>query len=103
MIGLMMLAATSPYFMTGNQLYQHCTANDEVCAGYIEGIVDGSGIIQEAFNQRAICLPDNANVRQIADVVIKYLRDHPESRAQSAGALSVIALTDAFGCKRKAS
>jgi Rap1a immunity proteins len=38
---------------------------------------------------------------QVADVLIKYLKDHPESRHEPAASLAFQAFSTAFGCKSR--
>lgn len=85
-------------FATGNFLFERCVNdNDKVgCAAYVEGVTDGFTY------DRTICVPSDVNitVRQVVDVVVNYLRAHPEQRHYSAPSLAHEALMQAFPCKR---
>lgn len=48
---------------------------------------------------RVACLPDKAPVAQLARVVVKWLRDHPERLHEGSGILVLEALKDSFPCK----
>ena len=112
--------ATKGYhvLVDGNQLYADCQVAEKTvrktgkdietdsnagndlfaagrCWGYIMGVVD-SIPAGEGFE------PD-AEVKgsQYVDVVLAYLRDHPESRHQPAHFLTRYALTQAFPAKSK--
>ena len=94
-------------FYDGNKLYGFCTAReseatyyqqDARCTAYIIGAVDELTLLQQAHGLPA-CLPANATVGQLRDVVEKYLRDHPEKRAFAASAMVSVALREAFACQ----
>jgi Rap1a immunity proteins len=96
--------ANAIYF-TGNDLWvwcQHTNASQQkpldagLCTGYIWGVVD---VFVDA--KRMFCVPQgNSGVRtdQLLDVVLLYLRDHPETRHQPAPALVINALKEKFPC-----
>jgi hypothetical protein len=64
-----------------------------MCLGYVAGVSDAL----EEVNQ--ICPPKGVNVRQIIDLIVKYLSDHPEKRHYDAASEAGLALMDAFPCK----
>ena len=49
-----------------------------------------------------LCLPQsNVTARQLVDVVMAYLRAHPEARAYSAASVGHVAFSQAFPCVSK--
>jgi hypothetical protein len=85
-------------FMTGNQLWEKCQASPPIiCAGYVSAVADIMGH-HTVFNRRACFAPEVTN-GQVADVVKKWLREHPESRHYVASSLAAEALAEAFPCK----
>lgn len=85
--------------LSGNELFQSCearegTADNGVCVGYIKGVADTFQIAHQ------FCPPKGAIGEQLNDVVIKYLRDHPEKRHYSASSLVIVALQRAFPCNK---
>jgi hypothetical protein len=46
------------------------------------------------------CADRNVTTGQAADVVIRFLRDHPGVRNNSAASLARVALKEAFPCKK---
>jgi hypothetical protein len=84
---------TVSYFKDGNALLSDCESNDAfsagACLGYVTGAHDGLG-------PRLVLVPENATAGQIKDVVVKYLRDNPESRNLPAGVLVMLALVKAW-------
>jgi hypothetical protein len=101
-------AATAPHFtfFNGNDLYAACTAPDAVsqmqCTSYVEGAIDALAFTDGAFKEaHTICLPRQPGIvsgRQVADIVIKYLRDDPVGRSFSAGSLVYGAISQAYPC-----
>ena len=88
-----------PYrsFADGNALYELCSSpgatDQSYCAGYLGGISDSLSSSQH------LCVSTEVSLRQLKDVVLKYLRDHPEQRGQAAFSVGREALTLAFPCK----
>ena len=77
---------------TGNDLMQHCiAAPDSFCAGYIGGVIDTSHTL--------FCIPPDATKRQVINITIMYLRDHPEQLGLFAPSLVIKATQAAFPCK----
>ena len=92
------VSAFSGGFYSGNDLYAKCTAPegslDRVyCIGIMAGLAD-------AFEtDGTTCLPKNASVGQVMDVVVNYLRDHPDGRHFAMAREAELALNSAFPCK----
>ena len=77
---------------TGNDLMQHCTAApDDFCAGYIGGVIDTSHAL--------FCFPPDASKKQIINITIMYLHDHPEKLHLFAPSLVIKAMRAAYPCK----
>jgi hypothetical protein len=64
-----------------------------ICAAYIEGVVDA------LTSMKALCPPGNLAARQVIDIVIKHLQQHPEARPHAAASEAEISLLAAFPCK----
>jgi hypothetical protein len=90
---------------TGNDLLESCESNDfkqAFCLGYITGVTDLDGADGSAFpERRRSCVAENVSNGQVRDVVVKYLKDHPEERHIQASILIVKAMAQAFPCKAK--
>jgi hypothetical protein len=90
------LSQESRGFFTGNDLYDKCTAESVVCAAYVAGMADALS------HDGTVCLPqNNVTTRQLVDVVVAYLRAHPEMRNYSAASIGDVAFTQAFPCASK--
>jgi hypothetical protein len=76
---------------TGGDLMQRCVAApDGFCAGYVGGVIDTSHAL--------FCFPPEVTKRQIINVAIMYLHDHPEKLALFAPSLVIKAMRAAFPC-----
>lgn len=96
-------APASSYGMTtGNDVLAVCEQQDAgdgvVCIAWISGVTQGieaSGTVTKAH---LVCFPKGSTNGQYRDVVVQYLRSHPEQRHWPSGGLAMIALADAFPC-----
>lgn len=100
-IGLMLLTGSRAQaaFQTGNQLLRLCSSNDAsergVCLGYGEAVID-------TWDGSFACAPAGIEAQQVADVLVRYLNAHPESREKDAGSLAFIAVQAAWPCPKAA-
>ena len=82
---------------TGNELLNNCTSKTPMwktfCLGYVAGIRD-------ALPRNIACIPKAVTIGQLQDIVLKYLREHPESRHRGRYPLVVRAYREAFPCAR---
>lgn len=103
---LLALSQASPpqrgVYFTGNRLYAECQLpSRDACVGYVIAIsdmLDDVAIIRR--EPRTVCLGEGVESGQLVDVVIRYLRDHPEIRHASAASMVTVALQRAFPCPR---
>lgn len=104
MLSTLFLAAAvlNGNFANGNTLYATCTGSDldqVACRNYVMGAIDMMTFYEGIAKPRVICLPIGFTAEQGKDIVLKYLRDHPEKRHYAAGSLIVGALMADFVCK----
>lgn len=102
-LGSQAFAQTSDTFIDGEQLYKYCTstklAENNTCAGYIGGVLDtmttltGSDVIK-----KLICIPVNVKLSTIRDVLVSYLKKHPEELGLNASSLILDPLVEAYPC-----
>ena len=85
-------------FLTANKLYDECTSGSLFCSVYVIGVSDA--LI--AVKPNLFCAPLGITVDQEVAVVVKYLRDHPETWHYSASSEVGVALKKAFPCKEQA-
>ncbi|WP_297543707.1 Rap1a/Tai family immunity protein [Roseovarius sp.] len=119
--GLLGFATTSfAQQVSGNELLETCTSDNQVlagfCIGYVIGYSEGApwGValaIASARGEMAgpdvnnlvgnvtgSCVPSDAANGQLKDVVTKYLQENPDSRHESARTLIWRAYAAAFPC-----
>ncbi len=91
--------------LTGNDLLRFCNSHEafetNICTGYIEGLRDGLMFATVSLKSKPFfAVPDKVSSDQLRDVVVKYLRDNPETRHKPAGMLTIFALKEAFPPER---
>jgi hypothetical protein len=87
-------------FQTGNDLYSECNSpksspDFNTCLAYVEGMADAFAGLP------LVCFPSHVTVGQTVDIVMKYLRDHPEDRHYSAAGEALEALGSVFPCQNQ--
>jgi hypothetical protein len=107
--------------ISGNSLYDTCTSENNVfagfCIGYIIGLIEGkvlggllftnaAGVELKAQDFNKVgnqlfqhCIPQDATNEQLRDVVVKYLRENPAARHESARFLASESFRGAFPCE----
>ncbi len=73
------------------------TVRGSICYGYILGVRD-SNYWDENHDQR-ICQPDGVTPKQIIQIVVQFLKEHPEGLHANAEIYVESALIVAFPCK----
>ncbi len=94
---------------SGNYLHDSCQSDNNFgfCLGYISGVIDGG--MREEIKQKKmsqiiirphwlVCVPHEATIGQLVDVVKAFLEKHPEDRHFNAASLIGKALNKAFSC-----
>ena len=83
-------------FADGGRIYSSCSSTDVMersyCAGYVAAMTDALVRIGHA------CVPAEVTAQQAVDVVMTYLRDHPEQRQYPAWFPGRTALGLRFPC-----
>jgi Rap1a immunity proteins len=82
----------------GNELLTECTAQDttlQMCIAYIRGARDMLDALQLAGSGQR-CIPQLATLGQVKDVVVRYLRQHPEERHYWRATLIIAAVREAW-------
>lgn len=73
------------------------------CLGYLSGFTDSMRLTTHFYEpqDQRICLPEQgASNEQLARVVTKWLRDHPNDLHESARMSVMLSLQTAFPCKK---
>lgn len=115
MIGLLAMAAAAtasapvplpvdkrnPIFITGDQLEAMCNAPDiGSCVRYVEGAADLYAVFHNSVQIGEACVPQSTNSLQAKDVVVAFIKNHPEVRRLTGAAVVVGALNEAFPCPK---
>jgi hypothetical protein len=89
-------------YETGNELYTWCTtaASEAHCLSYILGVSDTISSYQGLkLAKTIVCAPKGVTGGQIRDVVVNYLKAHPEERHTSASSSILVALSEVWPCR----
>ena len=89
-------ARASGAFIDGNDLYGFCASSASLCGGYIDAIANA----YSPLNAYIQCEPQSIANGQAVGVVRRYLATHPEQRYKPAWSLVLVALAEAFPCRR---
>lgn len=94
----------SVYIHGGNAeaLVNDCDKTGPYCLGYILGVVDMHSALNAAVpntKDNNYCVPDNATATQLAKVVVKFGKEHPEELNEAALVMVFNAFVRAFPCK----
>jgi hypothetical protein len=100
-ITVCLLGASTPaagnQFLSGNDLLQLCDTDYAQCDGYVEGVIDH--LEASRANERlSPCVPIGTDGEQAKNVVVKYMKDHPQMRKEPAWAVVDIAVVTAWNC-----
>lgn len=91
------LGVSSPtWAMTGNELREYCTTRWDLCHGFIVGAAWMFRFEMQSVNP--ICFGDGVTWDQVHDVVMNYLKDHPEVGQEHAIVVITWAIREAFDC-----
>lgn len=93
---------------TGQDFLELCTGNEAWTEGYCTGYITGAGelidglLLEEdlksALDGKAFCLPEDLRKGKVRELVLDYLRAHPEIRDKEMSSITWAALIDAFPC-----
>lgn len=88
---------------TGNDLAEMCISDRTVCKIFIIGMVRGiesTSLIYSKMNEEKpfFCIPPRVTNGQLAEIVIKYIKDNPKDLHKPASFLSTDAIETAYPC-----
>lgn len=87
-----------PSFFTGETLYAICSRpNRGQCSMYVAGVLDGLFYARAHGEGDPLC-PSPMTNRDAAELVTRYLEDHPELRPLAGSRLVRLALADRLDC-----
>ncbi len=98
MLAILMLTQTW-FFVGGRELEALCSRDPPRCAAYLEGVADTyEGYANDASPASGICKPYQVTSAQFRQIVLRYIRSHPEARSHAAPRVVVEALRGAYPC-----
>jgi hypothetical protein len=84
-------------YFDGASLLERCMDDEHDCVVYVQGVVDGQfATILRTNRDVAYCIPNGSTPRQVKDVVVTFLKAHPDERQLRAGALVAMALAETW-------
>jgi len=106
-ITIVAMSAINPvnasYYMPANKLLSLCesdsVANQNVCVGYILGVIDAAQTLDSEANMRRYCLPKNLSSSQLEKTAVKYLKDNSQQLDKSASYYVLVSLRKAYPCE----
>lgn len=98
--------ARRPNATSGTELLQACSAGNDsdfwFCLGYLTGFNQTIvALANTGAMKRPYCPPEGFTNRQFRNVVVSYLRAYPDQLNQSAGFLTLSALSTAYPCPKQ--
>ena len=87
----------------GNELLVHCRNSTEkagysYCLGFVTAVADS--LRARPVGAWRACLPKEAPVDQLAEIVIAWLEANPSKRQLASDTITLSALSEAFPCKK---
>lgn len=92
-------AQSSQTFMSGNKLLSSCEGGNLdqiVCMSYIVGVVDTQDGVGVDPKLRKLQIPKTVTPGQLKDIVVRFLKAHPEHRDALAAQLVFMALSQHY-------
>ena len=94
---------------TGNDVLSACTDEDYFyktpCQSYIDGVVSGYQLATQGFSsapvEAKLCFPIGLRRGQGYEVVVTFLKDHPETSQENSAVVIINALMERWRCKQQ--
>jgi hypothetical protein len=98
--------APTPISDSGNIFLNRCDTTDnaiakEGCKVWVDGFINGMGSVQAQeglHHQFEVCFPNGVETEQSFQVIVKYIKDHPQDAHLPTAILSLMGLHAAFPC-----
>jgi hypothetical protein len=91
-------------FISGNKLLAMCQSTSDMdkmnCVGYVTGFADSASKFAELGKTCYFQAEKGVTQKQLVDVTVKYLNDHPEERHWLAVTPMMEAMKTAFPCAK---
>lgn len=91
-------------FLTATQLSSQCRQSSAFavtyCFAYLAGVHDAIRAYEQWLKQKEFCAPATIKQQDLSDVFASYLAAHPEFAEGQASSVALVALKEAWPCKR---
>ena len=85
--------------VTGRTLMTSCASKQPAaCDAYVDGFSDA--IEAEGREHALACIPRTSTGTELRDVLLTYMRSHPEAQSLVAGKIAARAFSAAYACKK---
>jgi hypothetical protein len=91
-----------------DEYFEGCARNrqprDNACTAYMTGFWDGLNYgypFGRDWALETICWPSQGTTEHMADIVVKFMREHPELRHMTLEDITVRALREAWPCEQR--
>ena len=85
--------------VTGVTIMKACTGpTHDQCDAYVDGF--GDAITAGGKDHALACIPKASTGTELRDVLVKFLKDHPEDQHFKAGTLATRAFAKAYPCSK---
>lgn len=84
--------------VSGNQLLARCQSDQDYCLAWMRLAAANVRSIKAIAPDLGPCLPEDVDSTQLRDVVVDYLRKHPNDRHMAATPLAAEAFGEAWPC-----
>ena len=85
--------------VTGVTLMKSCTGpKPDQCDAYLDGF--GDAITAGGKDHALACIPQASTGTELRDVLVKFLKDHPEDQHLKATLLATRAFSKAYPCRK---
>src|SRR5262249_39795018 len=102
LLSFFLVGAAKAQIVSGNELWANCQDPNKLqfCNGYILGATQTYSIRRPMKSQPFFCISPEVQNQQVLDVVMSYLREHPENRQWPGPTLVIFALGAKFPCNK---
>lgn len=85
--------------VNGRTLMTACTGKSvQACDAYVDGF--GDAIVAGGKDHALACIPRQSTGTELRDVLVTYLRAHPEDQSEKAYTIATKAFAKAYACKK---
>jgi Rap1a immunity proteins len=84
--------------LDGRALTAEAAQASSFCQGFLAGVEYGHSALVQAGRAPLFCLPETVGMKEVIEVVLEYLRQHPDQRQRDGGTVVAEALGGRYPC-----